>query len=122
MESPIDPGVLRQRREAKGWNQRELARAASVDHSVVSRLERNLQSDVSVQVLLSLAKALDITVEDLLPPSARRQPWNISTELVAIVSQVAALSPFNQHQVTLLLRGYVAALFPSGQETGNDEE
>ena len=112
MNSPIDAHLLHDQRESKGWSQRKLADVAGVDNTLISRLERNLQDDVGVKSVLALAKALELPVEDLLSPSARRASFVLPSELFAVFAEISALSPHRQQHVILILRAYLAGLQP----------
>jgi transcriptional regulator with XRE-family HTH domain len=51
---------LRQARTAAGLSQREVAAAAGVDHSTVSRIERGVSPEVSVLVMVRLATVVGL--------------------------------------------------------------
>ena len=52
-------------REKKGWNQRELARQAQVDHAWIYRLETGERNNISLEAAKRLAKALGVTLDYL---------------------------------------------------------
>lgn len=52
-------------REKKGWNQRELARQARVDHAWIYRLESGERNNISLEAAKRLAQALGVTVDYL---------------------------------------------------------
>nr|CUV45046.1 Transcriptional regulator [Ralstonia solanacearum] len=56
---------VRERRTAKGWNQRELAERIGVDRNWVSAIESGRQN-VSLQTLRKFADALSVAPTDLL--------------------------------------------------------
>ena len=58
--------ALRQRRAAKGWTQRELARRVKVTPPYITQLELGLRTNPSLPVLRRLAKALGVPVAALL--------------------------------------------------------
>ena len=60
--------LVRSARVARGWRQRDLARAARISDATVSRVERGHLEGVSVGTLRRIASALDIRV-DLVPRS-----------------------------------------------------
>jgi XRE family transcriptional regulator, regulator of sulfur utilization len=62
---------LRRRREGAGLSQDELAAAAGVHRSEVSRLER-AQGDPRLSTIVRIAAALEIGPDTLLAPSAER--------------------------------------------------
>jgi transcriptional regulator with XRE-family HTH domain len=65
---------LRRARERRGWNQRELARNAHVDHAWVSRLESGEKQNVSLDVARRLALALGISTDYLAGLTTRPLP------------------------------------------------
>jgi transcriptional regulator with XRE-family HTH domain len=58
--------VLRALREKKGWSQRELAAKAETTGAYVAMLETGAKKNPSLDVLKRLAKALGVSVVDLL--------------------------------------------------------
>lgn len=64
--------VLRQRREAKGLTQAELARKAKITDEYVSMLETGAKRNPSLAVLQRLAKALGVSVGELADAGNRR--------------------------------------------------
>lgn len=57
---------LRRLRDARGWNQQELADAAGVDRVTISKIETGAQADVSVDAMVvPLARALGVRPEAL---------------------------------------------------------
>lgn len=60
---------LRRAREARSWSIDELARRAGVDRSLIRKAEQRCRPP-SVPVLVLLTRALGLTVEDLLGPTA----------------------------------------------------
>jgi transcriptional regulator with XRE-family HTH domain len=69
---------LRGLREAQGLSQQALAGAAGLSISVVTQLEQGLKGDPRLSTAAALARALGVTVDDLLagqddaPPPARK--------------------------------------------------
>jgi transcriptional regulator with XRE-family HTH domain len=57
---------IREQRERKGWTQLELARAARVPQSTISRLERRAVSRLDVPLLEQIAAALEVPLSRLL--------------------------------------------------------
>lgn len=57
---------LRQLRESRGWNQKQLAAAADVHPSIISLMERNSRNGARPDTLVKLAGALGVTVGHLL--------------------------------------------------------
>jgi transcriptional regulator with XRE-family HTH domain len=112
MPALINGQTLRAVREAKGWNQQALARHAGVDNSVISRLEREMQEDLKVSVLLALATALEVPVTDLLT-FAQPQPGALVPQLSALMAQVAALPDVPQRTIAAIIQGYLVFLAES---------
>jgi transcriptional regulator with XRE-family HTH domain len=106
----LDPKTLRTLREAKGWNQQALAEAAGIDPSVISRLERGLQSDLRASVLIALADALSTPVDTLLTPPHKHTTPTALAELVAVIYDIQRLSDARQRQVAAILRAYLAMM------------
>lgn len=57
-------GAIKRVRQAKGISQEQLALAAEIDRSYLGRVERG-DSVVAVLVLISITKALGLTLEQL---------------------------------------------------------
>ena len=108
MTSIISGEKLKSLRQMRGLDRRALARAAGVDPSVVSRLERGLQQDVRGSVLVGLAGALDVPVDALLMVSHDAAPGNIVPELAATMNELAHLPEDRQRQLAALLQAYLA--------------
>lgn len=56
---------LRRLRETNGWTQVELAKKARVTQALISQLESGKKASPSVVPLLRIARALGVTVEEL---------------------------------------------------------
>lgn len=106
----INTAALRALREAHGMDQATLAARAGLDKSVISRLERGVQRDFRVSVLIRLAQVLDTSVESFLHTPYHRPRPALGTELAAVLDQVETLSPTHQQRVASLLRWYLMEL------------
>lgn len=121
----INIAALRHYREQKHWSQRDLARVAKVDASIVSRLERGLQDDMTVGVLVALSDALDIPPAALLPPIVEDdspRSATLTAEMADVVRLVAFLPPRFQNHLAATIRGYVAGikdLYPEEDSGGS---
>lgn len=62
--------AIARRREAKGWTQAQLAEAAGLSQPYVSQVEAGTR-EPSLVVLRDLAKALGVTVDELLREEGR---------------------------------------------------
>jgi ribosome-binding protein aMBF1 (putative translation factor) len=60
---------VRELREAKGWSQEDLAKAVSMVQTKLPAIEQG-RRDVHLSTVQRFAKALGVTIQDLLPPSA----------------------------------------------------
>ena len=70
---PIGRNV-RRLRERQGWSQNELARRSGVSQPFVNQLESGRSAQAQASVLQALARALGVTVDELLreePPADR---------------------------------------------------
>lgn len=109
--------TLRLLRERHGWDQQTLAHHAGIDASVISRLERGLQTDFKVSVLITLARTLSVSLDILLDHPAASPPPLIA-ELELVLPDLARLAPAQQRQVAAILRSYLstipAAVAPDG--------
>ena len=56
---------IRQARETKGWSKRELARLTGFTHSFISKLEAGQIAGTAPGNLITLARVLEITPEDI---------------------------------------------------------
>jgi len=65
--------IVKHRREAKRWNQTELAEKASIKQATISRLESGVSDNITIENLRNLATALGCTVVDLLPDSDKKK-------------------------------------------------
>ncbi len=57
---------MRRLRRAKGWTQMDLAKKSDLTQAFISQLEAGLQKNPGVASLLRIAKALGVTLEELL--------------------------------------------------------
>ncbi|WP_282937764.1 helix-turn-helix domain-containing protein [Paenibacillus sp. RC67] len=64
---------VRKLRLERGLSLSELSQASGVAKSYLSTLERNIQSNPSIQLLDKIADALDISLEQLVQPEAKEQ-------------------------------------------------
>ena len=57
---------IREAREAKGWNQRELAEATHICQAIISELERETRKPW-LKVAEKLSQALNVPIRELFP-------------------------------------------------------
>jgi transcriptional regulator with XRE-family HTH domain len=105
----VDGSKIKALREAKKLDQYELAKAAGVVPSVISRLERNLQGDFKLSVIVSVARVLGVNIDSLLYESTLKSV-TLEPELQIVINEVATLSTNIQKQVAGILRGYLLTL------------
>ena len=55
---------IKRLREAKNWSQSDLTRTAALTHGLISRLEDGT-GNPSLKTLAAIAKALDVTISEL---------------------------------------------------------
>jgi transcriptional regulator with XRE-family HTH domain len=106
----INGARIAELRGQRGLGQRELAAAAQIDHSVISRLERNLQDDCMVSALFAIASILGVPVDDLLHHGQQAVTLNLAPELQAAINQLGQRSPVIQRQAAGILNGYISTL------------
>lgn len=97
-------------RQQRGWGQRDLATIAEVDPSVISRLERNLQDDCMLSVVVALAATLGVTIDELLAQGQQTNFTRLVPELQSEVNQLAQKPIEIQRQAAGILHGYLSTL------------
>jgi len=110
MSTLIDGQKLRKLRQGRGWDQKTLAKQANVDPSIISRLERGLQENITVSVLIGLAKSLGVPVDALLVPYRETKQGELTYELSLAVGELPSLSAEHQRLVAAILQGCMSAL------------
>lgn len=122
MGTLIDGQGFRALRRARGWDQKTLADKAGVDPSLISRLERGLQDNVTTSALVGLAQTFDVPVDALLVPYRDQPSSSLVHELEVVVSNLPNLSPENQRLVAAILWGCLSALSGAVPEVGGTEQ
>lgn len=97
-------------REQRGLNQYELAEQAGIAPSVVSRLERDLQGDFKISVLASVAKTLNVRVDDLLVEEHQAVEPKLQPELSAVMRDLEDHSEQVQRLAAGVLRGLLSSV------------
>lgn len=97
-------------RTAKGWDQKQLAEAAGIDRSVISRLERGLQADCRVSILVAIAAALDVPPDVLILDIRNGNVNNIIPELEAALLRLRGQSKLTQYRMSLLINAFLQGL------------
>ncbi|HDR4587794.1 TPA: helix-turn-helix transcriptional regulator [Bacillus cytotoxicus] len=57
--------VIKEKRKNKGWTQLILAKQSGVPQPTISQIERGERISPSYQSIIKIAKALEITIEEL---------------------------------------------------------
>src|SRR5689334_8077888 len=78
------------------WDQKQLAQAAGVAQSVISRLEQGLQADFKISVIAAVAKALGVSVDSLLALPYQPDTGDVVIELREVVNEISNLPPVIQ--------------------------
>jgi transcriptional regulator with XRE-family HTH domain len=99
-------------REHRGWDQYELAKAANVHASVISRLERSLQKDFKLSVVLSIATALGVTVNEIIQTTNQNETnqQSLLPELQEMFDRLSLKTAVIQRQAAGILRGYLSTI------------
>lgn len=99
---------IRSLRKEKGWSQIELAERSKTDPRQISRYE-NGHITPSVEVMIRLARTLDITMDYLLIEDAQKRPINMEkNELMEKLYAVEALAPEDRETLLKVLEALVA--------------
>jgi transcriptional regulator with XRE-family HTH domain len=105
MASVINVNRLIALRVAKGWDQKQLAETAGIDRSVISRIERNLQLDCRLSVIVAIAAALQAPVEHLIDTDS--QEGVLEPEIDAAFVRIRQESAKIQRQAALILNAFL---------------
>ncbi len=57
--------VVKKLRTEKGWSQQKLAEKAEVAYNVITRIEQGLTKEPTIQTIMKIAEALDISIDEL---------------------------------------------------------
>lgn len=106
-------------RKARGWEQQDLADSANVARSVISRMERAIQFNFQVSVLVSIATTLGVSTDSLLLPEYQQVPPPLVPELQSAVSQLSELTPSIQKLAASVLTRLLNGLDDDSDETNS---
>jgi len=95
-------------RKQKGWDQQTLAKEAGIDPSLISRLERGLQEDFKLSVIIALSKALGVSIDMLLEVQHQVIEPILDPELIAIINLIGQKPQRIHLQAAAILRGYLS--------------
>lgn len=97
-------------RRQRGWSVRQLASAAELDHTTLSKLLRGTGPSPALDTLVSLSRALGVSLVTLLKLAYPDLPGiDLSADALALADRVQRLTPDQRAVVDALLRGL---LFP----------
>lgn len=119
--------VVRKLRDRRGWKQRDLAKAADLDITAISRMEK--RSELSEQrTIYRVAKALEVTVADLyalaepITLGATEREWlNLLTDLQEPKRQDAVNWARRLLDVQKAERAHDAASSANPSKTGTED-
>lgn len=66
-------GLIKTKRLSLGLTQQELEDISGVTQSMISKLEKGIADNVSIDILRKLAKAMNCALIDLLPEEDKKQ-------------------------------------------------
>lgn len=95
-------------RKQQGLDQTQLAEAAGIAQSVISRMERGMQVDYKLSVVVSIARVLGVPVDTLLADGADLNPFD--PELQAIITELEKRDAQTQRIAARTLRGLLNGL------------
>jgi transcriptional regulator with XRE-family HTH domain len=108
----IDGEKVTALRKQQGLDQLGLAEAANVAQSVISRMERGMQSDYKLSVIVSIARVLGVTVDSLLIQSEAID--RLDPEFQAIITILENRDKQTQRIVAKTIRGLLEGLDENG--------
>lgn len=95
-------------RKQHGLDQLELAKAADVAQSVISRVEREMQGDYKLSVIVSIARVLGVTVDELLVKGENSGQFD--PELQAMITILESRDKQTQRIAARTIRGLLEGL------------
>jgi transcriptional regulator with XRE-family HTH domain len=94
-------------RKIRGWEQQDLAAHAQINSSVISRMERGLQDDFKLSVIVQIARSLEVSVDQLLIPAWQQTNPEFTSELETSF-RILGLQPFEiQKHVAAIIMSYL---------------
>jgi len=107
----IDGNKIAALRKQKQMDQTELANQAGIAQSVISRMERNMQVDYKLSVVIVVANVLGVGIDDLLASDAKlSNEDNIEPELKSILKELPTLDAKSQRIVAKTMKTLIDAL------------
>jgi transcriptional regulator with XRE-family HTH domain len=87
---------VRAARIAAGLSQEQLAERCGVAQAAISRIERGETREPGVLVMAGIARALELSIDELVAHSVRRRPvQQLAERIAALEARVAALEERN---------------------------
>jgi len=108
--SVLNVSKIRSLRKQKGWEQKDLAASAKINPAVISRLERGNQNDFKISVIVSIAAALSVPIDNLLQEEYQFSPPTLSPELQSAISHLNTHPTHVQNRIAGMIEGYLSAL------------
>jgi transcriptional regulator with XRE-family HTH domain len=110
MKSFVNGEKIAALRKIKGWEQQDLAAHAGINSSVISRMERGLQGDFKLSVLVQIAQALEVPIDQLLTLSWQQKSPEFPAELENSF-RILSLQPIEiQKHVAAIVMAYLEHL------------
>lgn len=106
----VNGSAIVELRRQKGMDQKTLAEKANINASVLSRLERNLQADFHISVIVQIAEVLEVSVDSLLNREYAAGDHVIHPDWLVIIEQIQKQPPRIQKQAASIMRGYLQSL------------
>jgi transcriptional regulator with XRE-family HTH domain len=108
--SILNVALIKALREQKQWEQRDLAQAASLSPSVISRLENGLQRDCKLSVAVAIARAFGVTVDTLLNQNFQAESPSLTPRLQTVLAQLSEQPTSIQNGIAGMLQGYITTI------------
>ncbi|MEM9955029.1 MAG: helix-turn-helix transcriptional regulator [Chloroflexota bacterium] len=111
MSTWIDGNKIAVLRKQKQMDQTELANQAGIAQSVVSRMERNMQVDYKLSVVIAVANALDVGIEDIVENNIHlTQEDKLEPELKSLLRELPSLDGKSQRIIAKTMKTLIDAL------------
>ncbi len=107
---------IKQLREEKGWSQGQLAAYAGLKRSYVSHLETDAINSPGAQPMIKLAKALEVSEDELFEAAGMKKVEKPSVELEDFMIYLQGKDP--SLEALRQLRKIAEALLPDREEPG----
>ncbi len=105
----LDIELIQNLRKQKGWEQKDLAHAAGVNPAVISRLERGLQTDFKLSVIVAIALALDVSIDTLITQEYHILPMNLDPLLLASLNRLSLSGENKQKTIASIIDAFLTS-------------